>query len=65
VSEHYLRLERGVQERHLNDRACSPISKEEVKGALSKMKSGKAVSLDLIAMEIWNCLRKERLDWLT
>jgi len=40
--------ERAVQERHLNDRACSRISK----GALRKMKSGKAVGPDLIPVEI-------------
>jgi len=45
-------LERGVQERHLNDRACSHIIKEEVKGALRKMKSGKEVDSDLILMKI-------------
>jgi len=31
--------ERGVQERYINNRACTRISKEEVKGALRKMKS--------------------------
>ena len=46
------RLERGVQERHLNNRACSHISKEEVKGALRNMKSSKAVNPDLIPVEI-------------
>jgi len=29
------------------------------------MKSGKAVGLDLIPMEIWKCLGEEGLDWLT
>jgi len=41
-----------VQKRHLNDRVCNPISKEEVKDALKKMKSGKAVGLDFILVEI-------------
>ena len=49
-------LERGVQKRHLNVRPCSSICKEEVKGALKKMKSGKAVAPNLIPMEIWKCL---------
>ena len=50
-SEYSLRLERGVQERHLNDRECCHISKE-VKGALRKMKSGKVVGPYLIPRKI-------------
>jgi len=61
-SESSRRGERGVQERHLNDRACTRISKEEVKGALRKMKSGKAVGSDLIPVKIWKCLGEEGLD---
>jgi len=45
-------LERGVQEWHINDKACSRVTKEEVKGALMKMKSGKAAGPDLIPVEI-------------
>jgi len=56
---------RGVQERNLNDRACTRISKEEVKGAMRKMKSEKAVGSDLIPVEIWKRLGEEGLDWLT
>ena len=44
---------------------CSRISKEEVKGALRKMKSGKAVGPNLILVEIWKCLGEKGLDWLT
>jgi len=58
-------IERGVLEGQLNDRACSCISKEEVKEALGKMKCGKAVGLDLIPMEVWKCLGEVGLDWLT
>ena len=65
VSEHSLRLERGVHERHLNVRACRGISKVEVEGALRKMKVGKAVGPDLIPVEIWKCLGEAGLDWLT
>jgi len=57
--------ERGVQERHLNDKACSRICKEEVKGALRKMKTRKVVGPDLIHVEILRCLGEEGLDWLT
>jgi len=54
-----------VQERYPHVRACSRISKEEVKDALRRMKSRKAVGLDLIPMEIWKCLGEEGLEWLT
>jgi len=63
-SEYSLRLERGVQKRHLNDRACSRISKEKVNGALRKTKAGKAVGPNLIPVKIWKCLGEEELDWL-
>ena len=59
-NEYFLHLARGVQEAYQHDRACSRISKEEVR----RMKSGKAIGLDLIVMEIWKCLGKEGLEWL-
>ena len=37
---------------HENDRACSHISKEEVKDALRKIKSEKAVGPNVISAEI-------------
>ena len=49
----------------MNIRACSCISKEEVKEALRKMKPGKAVGPDLIPVEVWKCLGKVGLDWLS
>ena len=55
-------LERGVQERLLNARACSHIIKEEVKGVLRKMKSRKSVGPNLIPVEIWKCLGKVGVD---
>ena len=64
-NEDSLRAESAVQERHLNVRVCSRISKEEVKEALRKMKSEKAVGPDLILVEIWKCLGEVGLDWLT
>ena len=62
-NEYSPQVERGVQEGHLNVRACS--SKEEVKEALRKMKFRKAVGLNLIPVEIWKCLGEVGLDWLT
>ena len=52
-------LESGVQEGHPVKGLCSCISKEEVKDALSKMNSGKAVGPDLIPVDIWKCLGEE------
>ena len=54
----------GVQDRHLNVRECSRISKEEVKETLRRMKSGKAVGPNLIPVEIWKCLGEVGIDWL-
>ena len=51
-NEYSLHLVQGVQERDPNDRACSHISKEEVKDTLRRTKSGKAVGPDHIPMEI-------------
>jgi len=48
----------------MNVRECSHISKEEVKEALRKMKSGKAVGPDLIPVEVWKCLGEVGVDWL-
>jgi len=38
---------------------------EEVKEALRKMKSGKAIGPNLIPVKIWKCLGEVGLDWLT
>jgi len=48
----------------MNVRECSHISKEEVKEALRKMKSGKAVGPDLIPVKVWKCLGEVGVDWL-
>jgi len=64
-NEYSLRVDRGVREGHLNVRECSRISKEEVKEALRRMKSEKAVGPDLIPVEIWKCLGEVGVEWLT
>jgi len=51
-NEYPLRAESGVREGHLNISEGGRISKEEVKEALRKMKSGKAVGPDLILVEV-------------
>jgi len=42
-----------------------PITREEVKEALRKMKSGKAVGSDSIPVEVWKSLGKDGIAWLT
>jgi len=42
-----------------------PITREEVKEALRKMKSGKAIGLSSIPVEIWKSLGEDGVAWLT
>jgi len=64
-NEYPLRAESGVREGHLNVSEGSRISKEEVKEALRKMKSGKAVASYLISVKVLKCLGELGVDWLT
>ena len=48
-----------------NFRPERPITREEVKEALRKMKSGKAVGPDNIPVEVWKSLGEESVAWLT
>ncbi|KAK3569607.1 hypothetical protein QTP86_002602 [Hemibagrus guttatus] len=41
------------------------IRKDEVRKALKRMKSGKAVGPDDILVEVWNCLGEAEVDFLT
>ena len=56
---------RGDQEGQQNYRLCSHISKEETSDVLRKMKPGKVIGLDCIPVEIWKCLGKRGIEWLT
>jgi len=56
-----IRLERGAQVGHRDERVHSRINEEEVKDALRKMKSRKAVGPNLISIETWKCLGEERI----
>jgi len=56
LSEYSRRNERVVQDGQQNYRFCSHIGKEEVRNALRKTKTGKAMSLDHIPIEVWKCL---------
>ena len=62
VSQHSEHLAREDQQ---NFRPERPITREEVKEALRKMKSGKAVGPDSIPVEVWKSLGEEGLTWLT
>jgi len=46
-------------------RSSRPITREEVKEALRKMKSGKAVGPDSIPVEVWKSLVEDGVAWLT
>ena len=62
VSQHSEHLARDEQQ---NFRPENPITREEVKEALRKMKSGKAVGPDSIPVEVWKSLGEEGVTWLT
>jgi len=54
-----------AKEEEQNSRSGRPISREEVKKALRKMKSGKAVGPDSIPVEVWKSLGEDGVAWLT
>lgn len=62
LREYSWRHERGIQKGQKNYRFCSCISKEEVRDALRKMKTGKAIGSYRIPIEVWKHLDKEGLD---
>ena len=41
------------------------VSREEVKNALRRMKKGKAVGPDELAVEVWKCMEKMGIKFLT
>ena len=53
------------EEQQQNYGSCPPITREEVKEALRKMKSGKAVGPDSIPVEVWKSLGEDGVAWLT
>ena len=56
VSQHTEHLAREEQQ---NYRPGKPITREEVKEALRKMKSGKAVGPDSTPVEVWKSLGED------
>jgi len=49
-------MKRGGKEGQPEYRLYRSISKEEIRDALKKMKTGKAVGPDGIPVEMWKCL---------
>ena len=41
------------------------VSRKEVKNALRRMKKGKAVGPDELPIEVWKCMEKIRIEFLT
>jgi len=62
VSQHTEHLAREEQQ---NYRPGKPITREEVKEALRKMKSGKIIDPDGIPVEVWKSLGEDRVAGLT
>jgi len=57
--------ERLAQEEQQNYRPDRPITREEVKEALKKMRSGKALGPNSIPVEVWKSLGEDGVAWLT
>ena len=51
-----------AREEHHSPKTCGPVTREEVKETLRKMKVGKAVGPYDISIEIWKTLGGEGLD---
>jgi len=54
-----------AQEEQQHYRLSQPITREEVKESLRKMKNGKAVGPDNIPVEVWKSLGEDGVAWLT
>ncbi len=52
-------------EKHKNFTYYRKTQLKEVETAMQKMKNGKAVGPDDIPIEVWRCLGKMRIMWLT
>ncbi|XP_051806753.1 uncharacterized protein LOC127534762 [Acanthochromis polyacanthus] len=57
--------ERRVEEVTVVDQEVAKISKDEVRRALKRMKSGKALGPDDIPVEVWKCLGEIAVEFLT
>ena len=57
--------ERRVEDVAVVDQEIAKISKDEVRKALKRMKSGKALGPDDIPVEVWKCLGEAAVEFLT
>ncbi|WP_139267336.1 hypothetical protein, partial [Escherichia coli] len=57
--------EHRVEEVTVVEQEVAKISKDEVRKALKRMKSGKAVGPDDIPVEVWKCLGEVAVEFLT
>ena len=57
--------EQRVEEVTVVDQEVAKISKDEVRRALKRMKSGKALGPDDIPVEVWKCLGEVAVEFLT
>ena len=53
------------QELEVVNKEVNCVSREEVKNALRRMKKGKAVGADELPVEVWKCMGKMRIKFLT
>ena len=54
-----------TEEPEVVNKEVNCVSKEEVKNALRKMKKGKAVGPDELPVEVWKCMGKIKIKFLT
>ena len=55
----------GWTKQKLSSRRCNKLCAEEVRAAMNRMKTGKAVGPDDIPVEAWRCLGELAIDFLT
>ena len=61
MMEDFQSRSRENSESRLDPHFCEPISKDEIKESLRKMKNGKVEGPDQIPVEVWKCLGEEGL----
>ena len=54
-----------IEEAEVVNEEINCVSREEVKNALRKMKKGKAIGPDELPVEVWKCMGKMRIKFLT
>ena len=57
--------ESRTEEAEMVNEEVNCVSREEVKNALRRMKKGKAVGPDELPVEVWKCMGKIRIEFLT